>query len=73
MHNEELHNLYNSPNIIRVIISSRVRWTGHEMALRETVGSCGLHLYQSGKGPVAGSCENSNDSSGSINGGEFLD
>jgi hypothetical protein len=26
LHNEELHNLYASPNIIRVIKSRRIRW-----------------------------------------------
>jgi hypothetical protein len=26
LHNEELHNLYSSPNIIRMIKSSRMRW-----------------------------------------------
>jgi hypothetical protein len=29
LHNEELHNLYTSPNIIRVIKSRGVRWAGH--------------------------------------------
>jgi hypothetical protein len=29
LHNEELHNLYSSPNIIRMIKSRRVRWAGH--------------------------------------------
>jgi hypothetical protein len=29
LHNEELHNLYSSPNIIRMIKSRRMRWTGH--------------------------------------------
>jgi hypothetical protein len=29
LHNDELHNLYSSPNIVRVIKSRRVRWTGH--------------------------------------------
>jgi hypothetical protein len=29
MHNEKLHNLYPSPNIIRMLKSRRVRWTGH--------------------------------------------
>jgi hypothetical protein len=29
LHNEELHNLYSSPNIIRMIKSMRMRWTGH--------------------------------------------
>jgi acyl-coenzyme A synthetase/AMP-(fatty) acid ligase len=28
--NEELHNLYSSPNIIRMIKSRRMRWAGHE-------------------------------------------
>jgi hypothetical protein len=29
LHNEELHNLYASPNIIRVVISRRMRWAVH--------------------------------------------
>jgi hypothetical protein len=29
LHNEELHSLYRSPNIVRVIKSRRVRWAGH--------------------------------------------
>jgi hypothetical protein len=29
LHNEELHNLYSSPSLIRVIKSSRMRWAGH--------------------------------------------
>jgi hypothetical protein len=29
MHNEELHNLYSSPSIIRMIKSRRMRWAGH--------------------------------------------
>jgi hypothetical protein len=29
LHNEELHNLYTSPSIIRVIKSRRMRWAGH--------------------------------------------
>jgi hypothetical protein len=32
LHNEELHNLYSSPTIVRVIKSiksSRMRWAGH--------------------------------------------
>jgi hypothetical protein len=28
MHNEDLHNLYSSPNIIRMIKSRRMRWAG---------------------------------------------
>jgi hypothetical protein len=29
LHSEELHNLYSSPNIIRMIKSRRLRWAGH--------------------------------------------
>jgi hypothetical protein len=29
LHNEGLHNLYSLPNIIRMIKSRRMRWTGH--------------------------------------------
>jgi hypothetical protein len=29
LHNEELNDLYSSPNIVRVIKSRRIRWTGH--------------------------------------------
>jgi hypothetical protein len=29
LHNEEVHNLYSSPSIIRIIKSRRMRWTGH--------------------------------------------
>jgi hypothetical protein len=28
LHNEDLHNLYSSPNIIGMIKSRRMRWTG---------------------------------------------
>jgi len=29
LHNEDLHNLYASPNNIRLIKSRRLRWAGH--------------------------------------------
>jgi hypothetical protein len=29
LRNEELHNLYSSPNILRMIKSRSMRWTGH--------------------------------------------
>jgi hypothetical protein len=35
LHNEELHNLYASPNIIRVIKSRRMRWVGHVARMGE--------------------------------------
>jgi hypothetical protein len=34
LHNEELHNLYSLPNIIRMIKSRRTRWAGHEWGRR---------------------------------------
>jgi hypothetical protein len=34
-HNEELHNLYSSPNIIRQIKSRRMRWAGHVACIGE--------------------------------------
>ena len=36
LHNEELNDLYSSPNIVRVIKSRRMRWAGH--AARMEVG-----------------------------------
>jgi hypothetical protein len=36
LHNEELHNCYSLPNIIRMIKSRRMRWVGHVAPMRET-------------------------------------
>jgi hypothetical protein len=35
LHNEELHNLYSSPSIIRMIKSRRMRWTRHIARMEE--------------------------------------
>jgi hypothetical protein len=35
LHNEELHNLYSSPSIIRIIKSRRMRWAGHVARMAE--------------------------------------
>jgi hypothetical protein len=35
LHNEELPSLYSSPNIIRQINSSRMKWTEHVARMRE--------------------------------------
>jgi hypothetical protein len=40
LHNEELHNLYSSPNIIRMIKSRMVRWAGHWAGM----GRRGMHI-----------------------------
>ena len=38
MHNEELNDLYSSPNIVRVIKSRRMRWAGHVVRVDEERG-----------------------------------
>jgi len=38
LHNEELNNLYSSPNIVRVIKSRRIRWAGHVECMGEGRG-----------------------------------
>jgi hypothetical protein len=35
LHNEELHNLYSSPSIIRIIKSRRMRWAGYVARMGE--------------------------------------
>jgi hypothetical protein len=39
LHNEELHNLYTSSNVIRVIKSRRMRWAGHVARMGEMKNS----------------------------------
>jgi hypothetical protein len=39
LHNEELNDLYSSPNIIRVIKSRRMRWAGHAARTEEKRGA----------------------------------
>jgi hypothetical protein len=38
LHNDELHSLYSSPNIVRVIISRKIRWVGHVARMGEGRG-----------------------------------
>jgi hypothetical protein len=38
LHNEELKDLYSSPNIVRVIKSRRMGWTGHVARMEEGRG-----------------------------------
>ena len=42
LHNEELNDLYTSPNIVRVIQSRRMRWTGHVAPMGEERGVYGV-------------------------------
>jgi len=41
LHNEELNDLYPSPNIVRVIKSRRMRWAGHVARVGEERGCTG--------------------------------
>ena len=38
LHNEELNDLYSSPNIVRVTKSRRMRWAGHVARMGEERG-----------------------------------
>jgi hypothetical protein len=40
LHNEELHNLYSSPSIIRAIKSRRMRWVGHAARIGKERNEC---------------------------------
>jgi hypothetical protein len=40
LHHEELHNLYSSPSIIRMIKSMRMRWAGHARQFRRKENLC---------------------------------
>jgi hypothetical protein len=39
LHNEKLHGLYSSPNIVRVIKARRMRWAGHVARMGEVRGA----------------------------------
>jgi hypothetical protein len=38
LHNDELHSLYSSPNIVRVIKTRRLKWAGHVARMGEGRG-----------------------------------
>jgi hypothetical protein len=42
LHNEELHNLYSLPSIIRIIKSRRMMWAGHVAQIGEKRSVCRL-------------------------------
>jgi hypothetical protein len=48
LYNVELHNLYSSPRIIRIIKSRRMRWAGH-VARMEGRGMCMILVGRPGK------------------------
>jgi hypothetical protein len=42
LHNEELHDLYSSPTILRVMKSRRIRWVGHVARMGEGKACTGI-------------------------------
>ena len=53
LHNEELNDLYSSPNIARVVKSRRTRWAGHVARMGEGRGVYGVLVGKSeGKRPL---------------------
>jgi len=47
LHNEELNDLYSSPNIVPVIKSRRMRWAGHVARMGEERGVYGVLVGKS--------------------------
>jgi len=53
LHNEELNDLYSSPNIIRIIKLRRMIWTGHVARKRKRSGTYGVLVGKlEGKRPL---------------------
>ena len=53
LHNEELNDLYCSPNIVRVIKSRKLRWAGHVSCKGEKRGVYGVLVGKpEGKRPI---------------------
>jgi hypothetical protein len=53
LHNDELHSLYSSPNIVRVIKSRKMRWAGHVARMGEGRGVCRVFVGRpEGKRPL---------------------
>jgi hypothetical protein len=53
LHNEELHNLYSSPSIIRMIKSRRMRWAGHIVRMGEKMNAYKILVGKpEGKRPI---------------------
>jgi hypothetical protein len=53
LHNEELNDLYSSPNIVQVIKSRRMRWAGHVARMGEERGVYGVLVGKlEGKRPL---------------------
>jgi hypothetical protein len=44
MHNEELHNLYSSPSIIRMIKTRRMRWREHAARMEQKINAYRIQM-----------------------------
>jgi hypothetical protein len=55
LHNEELHVLYSSPSIVRVIKARRMRWMGHVARMLEMRGAYNILVGRpEGRRPLGG-------------------
>jgi hypothetical protein len=53
LHDEELHGLYSSPSIVRVIKARRMRWAGHVARMGEVRGAYNILVGRpKGRGPL---------------------
>jgi hypothetical protein len=53
LHNEDIHNLFSSPNIIRMIKSRRMRWAGHVARMEAKSNACRILVGKpERKGPL---------------------
>jgi hypothetical protein len=52
LHNEELHDLYSSPGIIRIIKKRRMRWAGHVTRMGEKRNAYRLFGKPEGRRPL---------------------
>jgi hypothetical protein len=53
LHNEELHGLYSSPSIVRVIEARRMKWAGHVARMGEVRGAYNILVGRSeGRRPL---------------------
>jgi hypothetical protein len=54
LHDEELNDLYSSPNIVRVIKSRRMRWAGHVARMVERRGVYRILVRKPGEKDLLG-------------------
>jgi hypothetical protein len=52
VHNQQLHDLYSSPSIIRIMKSRRMRWAGHVARIGEKRNAYRLVGKPEGKRPL---------------------